>query len=244
MSHNGQQCGWLQRTLDKNEIRSSKRKGLWKDFSTDTYEHRYIGVLPRIKPLQRATSEKYHFNNHVQHDLLFVSRKSLWKQRWSLCSTSDMNFHSPRPIWLRVDINTKLQTWHHFPRKPASHLVAGWLNWTIFITEETALVLTGGGEPFTCMVLPFTFLSFDISDKNHYHDIIYNITCDKKNSYYIKYWIYAHGSHWTVLFPSCRNSWPSKIVQWPLENSIMVPAGESIFRAGIVALCMIGFKSM
>lgn len=153
---------------------------MWKDFSTDTYEHRYIGVLPRIKLPQRATSEKYHFNNHVQHDLLFVSRKSSWKKRWSLCSTSDMNFHSPRPIWLRVDINTKLQTWHHFPRKPASHLVAGWLNWTIFITEETALVLTGGGEPFTCMVLPFTFLSFDISDKNHYHSIIYNITCDKE----------------------------------------------------------------
>lgn len=79
-----------------------------------------------------------------------------------------------------VDINTKLQTWHHFPRKPASHLVAGWLNWTIFITEETALVLTGGGESFTCMVLPFTFLFFEISDKNHYHSIIYNITCDKE----------------------------------------------------------------
>lgn len=217
---------------------------MWKDFSTDTYEHRYIGVLPRIKLPQRATSEKYHFNNHVQHDLLFVSRKSLWKKRWSLCSTSDMNFHSPRPIWLRVDINTKLQTWHHFPRKtsqpPGGRLIEldhfhHWGNSTCSHWGRGTFYLYG-------FAVYISFLWYFWQKPLSQYYIQHHMW--QRNSYYIKYWIYAHGSHWTVLFPSCRNSWPSKIVKWPLENSIMVPAGESIFRAGIVALCMIGSKSM
>lgn len=147
-----------------------------------------------------------------------------------------MNFHSLKPIWLRVDINTKLQTWHHFPRKPASHLVAGWLHWTIFITEETALCSHWGWEGATSCLYDFAFYIsflwyFQQKPPSQYY-IQHHMW--QRNSYYIKYWVCAHGSHWTILFPSCRNSWPSKIVKWPLESSIMVPAGESIFRAGII----------
>lgn len=31
-----------------------------------------------------------------------------------------------------------------------------------------------------------------------------------------------------IMFPSSWNSWPNKIMEWPLEDSIMAPAGDNI----------------
>lgn len=46
-----------------------------------------------------------------------------------------------------------------------------------------------------------------------------------------------------IMFSSSSNSWPNKIKEWPLEDSLMIPAGDSILWDWNNVLLNVGFES-
>ena len=123
--------------------------------------------------------------------------------------------------------------WHPSPGWSASYLLTGWLHWTTSIMEGAAFCSywnrhSGNG---------FAFPACSASAKNAIHR-------------HIECFIHCHGIHTALLlikelnlqqmkcdngpcswnslvlpcFPSSWGSWLHRMVEWPLEDSVIVPA--------------------